>query len=202
MVLVTVIFYLNTFPQIFPTANKIICFHLQCSYIVVQSFTCVQLFATPWTTPFVRIPCRSRITVKLKSIEWVKPSNHLILCHLLLLPSIFPSIRVNSNELALCIRQPKYWSFSFSISPSSEYSELISFRINWFDLIAVQGTLKSPDQHHSSKASILYSPTLTSTHDYWKNYSFECSDLSQQSSVFFIHCLGLLELFFQGASIF
>ena len=84
------------------------------------------------------------------------PSNHLILCcPLLLLPSIFPSIRVFSNELALCIRWPKYWSFSFSISPSSEYSGLISFRIDWFDLLALQGTLKSLLQHHSSKASIL-----------------------------------------------
>ena len=90
------------------------------------------------------------------SIESVMPSNHLILCHpLLLLPSIFPSIRVYSNESVLCIRWPKYWSFSFSISPSNEYSRLISFRIDWFDLFAVQGTLKSLLQHHSSKASIL-----------------------------------------------
>ena len=90
------------------------------------------------------------------SIELVIPSNHLILCRpLLLLPSIFPSIRVFSNELALCIRWPKYWSFSFSISPSSECSGLISFRIDWFDLLAVQGTLKSLPQHHSSKASII-----------------------------------------------
>ena len=89
------------------------------------------------------------------SIESVMPSNHLILCHpLLLLPSSFPSSRVFSNESALCIRWPKYWSFSFSISPSNEYSGLISFRIDWFDLLAVQGTLKS-SQHHSSKASIL-----------------------------------------------
>ena len=90
------------------------------------------------------------------SIYLVMPSNHLILCHpLLLLPLIFPSIRVFSNELALCIRWPKYWSFSFSISPSNEYSGLISLRINWFDLLAVQGTLKSLLQHHNSKASIL-----------------------------------------------
>ena len=85
------------------------------------------------------------------------PSNHLVLCHpLLLLPSFFPSIRVFSNEMALCIRWPKYWSFHFSTSPSNEYSGLISFRINWLDLLAVQGTLKSPLQHHSSKASILW----------------------------------------------
>ena len=94
--------------------------------------------------------------LKLMSIELVMPSNHLMLCRpLFLLPSIFPSIRVFSNELALDIRLPKYWSFSFSISPSCEYSGLISFRIDWFDLLAVQGTLKSLSQHHSSEASIL-----------------------------------------------
>jgi len=94
---------------------------------------------------------------KLMSIESVMPSNHLILCHpLLLLPSIFPSIRVFSNESALCIRWPKYWSFSFSISPSNEHPGLISFRMDWLDLLAVQGTLKSLLQHHSSKASILW----------------------------------------------
>ena len=94
--------------------------------------------------------------LKLKSIESMMPSNHLILCHPLpLLPSIFPSIRVFSNELALCIRWPKYWSFSFSTSPSSEYSGLISFRIDWLDLLAVQGTLKSLLQNQSSEASVL-----------------------------------------------
>ena len=94
--------------------------------------------------------------LKLISIDLVMPSNHLILCHpLLLLPSIFPSIRVFPNESILCIRWSKYWSFSFSISPTNEYSGLISFRIDWFDLLAVQGTLKSLHQHHSSKASIL-----------------------------------------------
>ena len=98
----------------------------------------------------------SRHLLKLMSIESVMPSNHLILCHpLLLLPSIFPSIRVFSNEAALHIRRPKYWSFSISISPSKEYSGLISFRMDWFDLPEVQGTLKSFLQHHSSKASIL-----------------------------------------------
>ena len=98
----------------------------------------------------------SRSLFKLMSTESVMPSNHLILCHpLLLLPSIFPSIRVFSNESVLHIRWPTYWSFSFSISPSNEYSGLISFRIDWFDLLAAQGTLKSLLQHHSSKASTL-----------------------------------------------
>ena len=114
---------------------------------------------------------------KLMSSELVMPSNHLILCcPLLLLTSIFPSIRVFSNGSVLHIRWPKYWSFSFSISPSNEYSGLISFRMDWLDLLAVQGTLKSHLQHHSSKASILqhsgYSPALTSIHDYCKNHNF------------------------------
>ena len=125
----------------------------------VQSLSRVRLFVIPWTaarqaslsiTDSWSLP-------KLMSIESVMPSNHLILCHpLLLLPSTFPSIRVFSNESALPIRWPKYWSFSFSISPSSEYSGLISFRMDWLDLLAVQGTLKSLLQHHSSKASILW----------------------------------------------
>ena len=108
----------------------------------------------------------------------VMPSNHLILCHPLLLPpSIFPSIRVFSNESVLCIRCTKYWSFSFSISPSSEYSGPVSFRMDWLDLLAVQGTLKSLLQHYSllssSELSFLYSPALTSIHNYWKNHSFD-----------------------------
>ena len=102
----------------------------------------------------------SRSLLKLMSIELVMPSNHLILCHPLLLPSIFPSIRIFSNELVLCIRWPKYWSFSFSISPSDEYSGLISFRMDWLDLLAVEETLKSLLQHHSSKASILRHSTF------------------------------------------
>ena len=125
---------------------------------VVQSLSWVQLFATLWTAA-----CQaslyftiSQSLLKLMSIESVMPTNHLILCHpLLLLPSILPSIRVFSNESALLIRWPKYWSFSFSISLSNEYSRLISFRIDWFDLLAVQGTLKILLQHHSSKATIL-----------------------------------------------
>ena len=120
----------------------------------------------------------SQSLLKLMSTESVMPSNYLILCRpLLLLPSIFPSIRVFSNELILCIRWPKYWSwsFSFSISPPSEYSGLTSFRMDWLDLLAVQGTLKSLLQHHQFKSinslvlSFLYSPTLISVHDYWEN---------------------------------
>ena len=117
---------------------------------------------------------------KLMSIESEMPSNHPILCHpLFLLTSILPSIRVFSNESALRIRWPKYWSFSFNISPSNEHPGLISFGMNWLDLLTVQGILKSLLQYHSSKASILqhsaffYSPTLTSKHDYWKNHSFD-----------------------------
>ena len=108
-------------------------------------------------------------------------SNYLILCHpLLLLFSIFPSIRVFSNESTLPIRWPKYWNFSFSIHPSSEYSGLISLRMNWFDLLAVQGTLKSLLQHQISKASVLYGPTLITMQAYWKNHSFDYTDLCQQ----------------------
>ena len=124
----------------------------------VQSLSCVQLFATPWT-----VACwaslyitNSQSLLKLMSIELVMPSNHLILCcPLLLLPSIFPSIRVFSNESDLRIRWPKYWSFSFNINPSNEYSGLISFRVEWLDFLVVQGTLKSRLQHQSSKASAL-----------------------------------------------
>ena len=116
--------------------------------------------------------------LKLMCIESVVPSNHLILCHPLLSSSIFPSIRVFSNKSALCMRWPKYWSFSFSISPSNEHSGLISFRMDWLDLLAVQGTLKSLLQHHSSKPSILlcsafFIVQLTSIHDSWKNHSFD-----------------------------
>ena len=129
----------------------------------VQLLSRVQLFVTPWTasreaslsiTNFRSLP-------KLMAIESVMPSNHLILCRPLLLPpSIFPSNRVISNESVLRIRRPKYWSFSFSISPSNEYSKLISFRMDWLDVLAVQGTLKSLLQHHSSKASILRRPAF------------------------------------------
>ena len=124
----------------------------------VQLFSCVQLFATPWTAA-----CQASLSftnslslLKLMSTELVMPSNHLILCHpLLLLPSIFPSIRVFSNESVLCIRWLKYWSFSFNISPFNEHPGFISFRMDWLDLLSVQGTLKSLLQDHNSKASLI-----------------------------------------------
>ena len=150
--------------------------------IAVQSLSHVQLFATPWNAAHQASLSITNLQslLKLMSIELAMPSNHLIpRCPLLLLPSIFPSIRVFSDESALRIRWPKYWSFNFSISPSSEYSGLISFRIDWFDLLAVQGTLRSLLQHHSSKAAILrcssfpHSPTLTSIHDHRKNHSLD-----------------------------
>ena len=125
----------------------------------VQSLSRVQLHATPWTAAFQAFLSitNTQSLLKLLSIELVIPSNHLILCHpLLLLPSIFASIRVFSNESVLHIRWPKYRSFSFSISPSNEYSGLISYGFNWFDLLAVQGTLKSLGQDHNLKASILW----------------------------------------------
>ena len=148
----------------------------------VQSLRHVWLFATPWTAA-----CQASLSItnsqsllKLMSIESVIPSNHLIRCRpLLLLPSIFPSIRVFSNESILCIRWPKDWNFSFSISPSSEYSGLISFRMDWLDLLAVQGTLRSCLQQPQFKSinslalSFLHSPTRTSIHDYWINHSYD-----------------------------
>ena len=161
----------------------------------VQSFSLVRLFVTPWTTV-----CQASLSItnsrsshKPMSIELVMPSNHLILCRLLILPSIFPSTRVFSNESALRIRWPKCWSFSFNISLSNEHPGLISFRMDWLDLLAVQGTLKSLLQHHSSKASILQCSAfcivqpycivtycivqpfciVTSIHDYWENHSLD-----------------------------
>ena len=136
---------------------------------------------TPWTAA-----CQaslsitnSRSLLKLMSIKSVMPSNYLVLCHpLLLLPSIFPSIRVFSNESVLCIRWPKYWSLSFSISPSNEYSGQISFRMDWLYLLAVQRTLKSSPTPqfksiNSSVLNFLYSPTFTSIHDHWKNHNLD-----------------------------
>ena len=125
----------------------------------VQLLSPVRLFTTPWTAACQASPSitNSWNLLKLMPIESMMPSNHLIPCHPLLLPSIFPRIRVFSKESVLHIRWPKYWSFSFSISPSNEYPWLISFRMDWFYLLTVQGTLKSLLQHHSSKASILQS---------------------------------------------
>ena len=131
-------------------------------YVSVQLLSRVRLFATPWTAArqaSLSIT-NSRSLLKFTSIESVMPSDHLILCRPLLLPSIFPSIRIFSSESSLCIGWPKYWSFRFNISPSNEHSELISFRMDWLDLLAVQGTLKSLLQHHSSKASILRHSTF------------------------------------------
>ena len=142
----------NTFHRNSPCYQKYVVF-----VVVVQSLSHIWLFATPWT---VARQASLSFTIswtllKFVYIESMMPSNYLILCcTFLLLPSIFSSIKVFSNELALRIRWPRYWSFSFSISPSSEYSGLISFRIDWFDLLGVQGTLKSLLYHHSSKASI------------------------------------------------
>ena len=145
---------------------------------------------TPWTVAHqVSLSIStSQSLLKLMSIESVMPSNHLILCRpLLLLPSIFPSIRVFSNESILHMRWPKYWSFSFSFSPSNEHPGLISFRMDWLDLLAVQGTLKSPTPQfksiNSSALSLLYSPTLTFIHDHWKNHSLDYMDLCWQSNV-------------------
>ena len=155
--------------------------HACVQFSSVQSLSCVRLFATPWTAgrqASLSIT-NSGSLLKLMSIELVMPSNHFILCCPLLLPSIFPGIRVFSSESVLCIRWPKYWSFSFSISPSNEYSGLISFRMDWLDLLAVQRTLKSLLQHHTSKVLIFWCTaffifqTLTSIHDYWKNHSLD-----------------------------
>ena len=163
------------------------------------------LTATPWTAA---LQASLSFTIshslfKLTSIESVTPSNHFILCcPLLLLPLIFPIIRVFCNESAFCTMYPKYWSLSSS--PFNEYSGLISFRIDWCDLLAVHGTLKNLLQYHkslhqhcsweasSSVLTLLYSPPLTSIHDRWKNYSFDYTDLCQQSDICFLICyLGL-----------
>ena len=158
-------------------------FQISVQFSSVQSLSRVRLFATPWITA-----CQASLSItntqsspKLMCIESVMPSSHLILCRpLLLLPSIFLSIRVFSNESALRIRWPKYWSFSFKISPANEHPGWISFRMDWLDLIAIQGTLKSLflltlqfKSINSSVLSFLYSPTLTSIHDYWRNHSLD-----------------------------
>ena len=152
----------------------------------VQALSHVWLFATPWTAALQASLSiiNSWSLLKLMSIASVMPSNHLMLCHpLLLLPSIFPSSRVFSNELVLRIRWPKYWSFSFNISPSNEYSGLISFRMDWLDIPAVQRTLKSLLQHHSSKSSILWCSAffiVQLSHPYMttgKSIAFDLTDL-------------------------
>ena len=151
----------------------------------VQSLSRVQLFATAWIAArqaSLSIT-NSQSLLKLMPIESVMPSNHLILCRpLLLLPSIPPSIRVFSSESTLRMRWPKYWSFSFSISPSNEHPGLTYFRMDWLDLLAVQGTLESSPtpqfkSSNSSALSFLHSPTLTSIHDHWKNHSLDQTDL-------------------------
>ena len=153
---------------------------VQFSHLVVSNS------AIPWTAALLSSLSitNSWRLLKLMSIKSVMPSNHLILYRpLLFLPSIFPSIRVFSNESVLHIRWPKYWHFSFSISPSNEYSGLISFRIDRLDLLAVQGTLKRLLQHHTSKASILLHSAFFIVHDYWKNCSIDETDLFQQNDV-------------------
>ena len=144
------------------------------------------------------------------SIESVMLSNHLILCYPLLLPSIFPTIKVFSNESVLCIRWPEYWSFSFSISPSNEYSGLISFRMDWLDLLAVQGTLKSLLQHHSSKASVLWCSAffmIQLSHPYMTTGKTIVLTIwtfvgQVRSLLFNMIYLGLSQFFFQGARVF
>ena len=159
---------------------------------LVQPLSCVQLFVTPWTAVHQASlsVTNSQSLLRLMSIESMMPSNHLILCcPLLFFLSIFPSTRVFSSESVLHIRWPKYWSFSFSISLSNEYSGLISFTIDWFDLLAVQGTLKSLLQHHSSKTSILRCSAFFMVqllHPYMttgKNHSFDYTGLCWQSNV-------------------
>ena len=182
--------------KLFITAHLRIIEHTTANYLIVSSvqlLSRVWLSATPWTAAHQASlsSTKPQSLLKLISTEWVIPFNHLILCYPLLLPpSIFPNIRGFSNESVFCIRWPKYWSFSFSISPSNEYSGLISFRIEWFDFLAVQGTLKSLLQHRSSKASTLQlsaffiiqlsHPYMT---DYWKYHSFDWTDICWQSNI-------------------
>ena len=152
------------------------------SLVVVQSLSLVRPFATPWTAAHWALLSFtiSRSLLKFMYIGLVMLSNHLILCHCLrLLPSVFPSIRVFSNESVFRIRWPKYWSFCFSISPSNEYSGLISFRMDWLDLLAVQGDSQESSPISQFKSinslvlSLLYGPALTSIYDYWKNHKFD-----------------------------
>ena len=181
-----------------------------CCWCLVSKY--VWLFETPWTAA-----CQTSLSLtisqslpKFMSIELVMPSNHLILCHhSLLLPSVVSSIRVFSNELALHFRWPKYWSFSFSISPSNQYSGLISFRIDWFDLFAVQGTLKSLLQYHKSKASVIQFSAFSMvqlSHRYMtagKTIALTIwTFVDKVMSLLLISCLYLSELFSQGTRVF
>ena len=163
----------NRKDQVYPSTCECWVFKESGQFNSLQLLSHVQLFATPWIAAHQASLSitNSWSSLKLTSIESVIPSSHLIVCRpLLLLPSIFPSIRVFSNESALHMRWPKYWSFSFSISPSNEPPGLI-FRMDWLDLLAVQGTLKSLLQHHSSKASILRCLAFFMVYiDYWKNH--------------------------------
>ena len=178
----------------------------------VQSLSYVRIFATPWTAArqASMIFTNPKSLLKLMSIKPVMPSNHLILyCPLLLPPQSFPASGSFPMSHFFAIRWPKYWSFSFSISPSNEYSGLISFRIDWFDLIAVQGSLNSLLQHHSSKASILQHSAffmVQVSHPYmtiWKTIALTRWALSVKwYFCFLICCLGLSQLFLQGASVF
>ena len=182
---------------------------------------CPQFSSATQSCPALAIPwaaaCQASLSftnfwilLKLMSIESVMPSNHHIFCHLLLLPpSIFPSIRVFSSELLLCIRWPKYWSFSFSISPSKEYSGLIFFRFDWLDLLAVQGTLKSLLQHHSSKGSILWCSaffTVQLSHTYMTTGKIIAltirTFLSEVLSLFLNKLSTFVMIFFQGVGVF
>ena len=175
----------------------------------VQSLSHVQLFLTPWTAA-----CQASLSItnfwsllKLISTDLVMPSNHLMICHpVLLLHSIIPSIKVFSNESALDIMWPKYWSFSFSISPSNEYLRLISFRIDWFDLLVIQGTLKSLLQLQfecisSLVLSLFYCSALKFVHNYWKNHSFDCADfVGKVMSLLFNMLSSFVIAFFQRSN--
>ena len=176
------VLFLYNFRKFFLSARRLhVAFTLWCSQFSSVAQLCPTLCDPQTAAREASLSItNSRSLLKLISIQLVMPPNHLILRHpLLLLPSIFPSVRVFSNESVLRIRWPTYWSFSFSISPSNEHPGLISFRMDWLDLLAVQGTLKSLLQHHGSKSSnssvlsFLHSPTLTSIRDRWKNHCFD-----------------------------
>ena len=176
---------------------------LHCSLIQfssVQSLKSCPILCDPMDCSIPGFPVHHQSLLKLMSIKSVMPFNHLILCHQSFLPSIFPNIRVFSNESLLRIRWPKYWSFS--ISPSNECAGLISFRIDWLDLLAVQGTLKSLLQQYSSKSvnssvfSLLYGPTLTSIHDYWKNHNLDYKTFVSKLTSLLLNMLSRLVIAF------